>query len=59
MSEDQEQHSQAFQVLLKKRVPIALAKGEVLEIPVSFISEGELDTVDAFVTVTARLKDNR
>ncbi|CAG5111050.1 Oidioi.mRNA.OKI2018_I69.chr2.g5386.t1.cds [Oikopleura dioica] len=58
MSKGQEQHSDAFQVLLKKRVPIALAKGEVLEIPVSFISEGELESVVAFVTVTARPKDN-
>ena len=55
-----EENSSALQILLKKNLPISLQRGEMLEIPVSFISGGESDRVtSAFVIVTARFKDKR
>ena len=56
----EEENSDALQILLKKSVQIFLERGEMLEIPVSFISGGESDRVpSAFVIVTARFKDKR
>ncbi|CBY14118.1 unnamed protein product [Oikopleura dioica] len=53
-----EKDTHALQILLKKNIPIFLEKGEILEIPVSFISGGESDKViSAFVIITARFKD--
>ena len=55
-----EENSDALQILLKKNLPISLERGEMLEIPVSFISGGESDRVtSAFVIVTARFNDKR